>query len=444
LISGARADRRHRDQAPDNRTPFQRDRDRLLYSSAFRRLAGVTQVVSASEGHVFHNRLTHTLKVAQVARRLAENLQRTVEDGGLDPGQVGLDPDVVETAALAHDIGHPPFGHVAEEELQRLLAALAVNDSFEGNAQSFRIVTQTALVSDTHAGLNLTRASLAAVLKYPWLRDSGHPKGAKKWGAYDADEDDFRFALGLDATDRLPAAGSPQGLEASVMDWADDITYAVHDLEDLWRAGLVPVDQFATRFAVRDSFAEWVRNRWAARQRHVSHADVAAVLDVFPTMFGSFEPYEGSAGQRAAIRAFTSELIGQSIADTRVDIVSGIPVLQIDEWTRMRIDVLKELTWRYVIERPALATQQHGQKRVVADVFEIFMRAAAGEKGYASALLPIRLRDQLGNLGRGGGTTQAARARLVCDAICLMTEQEVLGLHSRLCGHDLGTITHLP
>ncbi|MFL6164021.1 MAG: deoxyguanosinetriphosphate triphosphohydrolase family protein [Jatrophihabitantaceae bacterium] len=414
----------------------------MLYSSAFRRLAGITQVVSASEGHVFHNRLTHTLKVAQVGRRLAENLHQEVTRQGHDADQVGPHPDVVETAALAHDIGHPPFGHVAEIELQRLLADIGVSDSFEGNAQSFRIVTQTALTSDQHPGLNLTRASLAAVLKYPWLRCPGHPKGEVKWGAYDVDVDDFRFALDLSDTDLLPLAGSPQRFEAAIMDWADDITYAVHDLEDLWRAGLIPVDQFASRQAVCDDFADWVRARWIRRGSTANLNDIKVALAVFSVSFGSFEPYDGSAGQRIAIRQFTQNLIGQCIADTSVKISGGVPVLVVAPETETRVNVLKELTWRYVIERPALATQQHGQKRVVREVFEIFCAAASKNKGYDPALLPQPLRGNLVHIS--SGTNPALRARLVCDAICLMTEQEILGLHARLAGYEQGSITRLP
>jgi dGTPase len=124
------------DKPPDTRSEAQRDRDRILYAAAFRRLADVTQVVSASEGPVFHNRLTHSLEVAQFGRRLAEKL---VKDNYLAAEAVGgIDPDVVEAACLAHDIGHPPFGHVAEQELEELVTKAGVRSGFEGNAQSFR------------------------------------------------------------------------------------------------------------------------------------------------------------------------------------------------------------------------------------------------------------------------------------------------------------------
>ena len=137
-----RYDRRHeKDRDPDQRSAFQRDRDRILYSPLFRRLAGVTQVVHAAEGHIYHNRLTHTLKVAQIGRRVAEHLIAS-NKSDLVTAVGGIDPDVVETAALAHDLGHPPFGHIAESELDAQLRRKNINDGFEGNPQSFRIVTK--------------------------------------------------------------------------------------------------------------------------------------------------------------------------------------------------------------------------------------------------------------------------------------------------------------
>src|SRR5262249_33450140 len=187
----------------DVRTPFQIDRDRLLYSMPFRRLAGVTQVVSPGEGEIFHNRLTHSLKVAQIARRFAEHFHdrypAIVTAGG------GLDPDVAEAAALAHDLGHPPFGHIAEKELDRLISAELgrahgsdpANDrreGSEGNAQSFRIITELAVRRpEGRFGLDLTRATLNATLKYPWKWKQNAAK-PDKYGAYACDDAAFQSA----------------------------------------------------------------------------------------------------------------------------------------------------------------------------------------------------------------------------------------------------------
>jgi dGTPase len=167
-----RETRRHDIQGGDQRKEFQRDRDRILYSSHFRRLAGVTQVANASEGHFFHNRLLHTLKVAQVGRRIAESLVAG------DPN-IPIDADVVETASLAHDLGHPPFGHAGESALSECIEKAGDLEGFDGNAQTFRILTRLAVRDDDCTGLNLTRASLAATIKYPWVRDLADPQSYK-------------------------------------------------------------------------------------------------------------------------------------------------------------------------------------------------------------------------------------------------------------------------
>ena len=143
-----------------------------MYSGAFARLAEITQVVSPERGYVFHNRLTHSLKVGQIARRLAEYFNRDQQPVVEKLG--GLDPDSAEAAGLAHDLGHPPFGHIAEEELDQLVREAGLQDGYEGNAQSFRIVTRLAssdardLKQRSIAGLNLTRTTLDGILKYPW------------------------------------------------------------------------------------------------------------------------------------------------------------------------------------------------------------------------------------------------------------------------------------
>src|SRR5271170_455642 len=148
----------------DDRTEFQRDRDSILYSSALQRLSTTTQVVSGEQGRVFHNRLTHSLQVAQVGRRLAEKLKLKQPDLAT---LYRLNEDVVEAACLAHDLGHPPFGHLAETALNKLARKSRGIQGFEGNAQSFRIVTVLAFRSEKFEGLNLTRQTLRAILKYP-------------------------------------------------------------------------------------------------------------------------------------------------------------------------------------------------------------------------------------------------------------------------------------
>ena len=278
MSTPGRDDRFHDNDRPrDRRTEGQRDRDRVLYASAFRRLGGVTQVAAAGERLVFHNRLTHTLEVAQIARRLAEN---TVKD---QPDEVaalgGIDPDVVEASALAHDLGHPPFGHIAERVLDRLVREYGNSDGFEGNPQSFRIVTKLALRHQDFPGLNLTRATLNAILKYPWLRGTGGGLRELKWGAYSSESEEFEWARELGPAD----AKSP---EAELMDWADDIAYSVHDIDDFYRAGLIPLDRLLTDTDERDRFLTKALSRWAGDPQYDEYPDLCKSKDVFDGLFG--------------------------------------------------------------------------------------------------------------------------------------------------------------
>ena len=276
------------------RTAAQRDRDRLLYSSALRRLAEVTQVVSPESGYVFHNRLTHSLQVAQVGRRLAERFHV------LQPNEVaesdGIDPDAVEAACLAHDLGHPPFGHLAEQALN---VKSNMAGGFEGNAQSFRIVARLAFRSPNYEGLDLSRATLNALLKYPWLRN-GNPAITNKWGAYECEERVFDFA-------RANQVENEPSLEAQIMNIADDITYSVHDMEDFYRAGLIPLHLLSTSDEQeRVRFFEDVFRRNSGKSDFADRSSMeAAFTDMVTLRFWLREAYTGIREHRAALRGFT-------------------------------------------------------------------------------------------------------------------------------------------
>jgi dGTPase len=194
-----------------------------------------------------------------VGRRLAELLQ-DVYAAELN-ASVGLDPDVVEAACLAHDLGHPPFGHTAETALDDLTESIG---GFEGNAQSFRIVTKLAFRRKNIPGLDLTCATLAALLKYPWLRGE-HLTKKDKWGAYKSEKDDYDFAR------RIEPAVQARTLEAELMDWADDVTYAVHDMEDFYRSGHIPLHLLASELDGRERqyFFDNVFARWSVKNSDV-------------------------------------------------------------------------------------------------------------------------------------------------------------------------------
>ncbi len=274
------------------RGEFARDRARVVHSSALRRLAAKTQVVGPGTDDFVRNRLTHSLEVAQVGRELGTAL--------------GCDPDVVDTACLAHDLGHPPFGHNGEAALDRVAAGIG---GFEGNAQTLRVLTRLepkVVDGDTgrSAGLNLTRASLDACTKYPWPA-GGAPAGVppSKFGVYAGDAEVFAWLRG-------GAPAVPPGrrcLEAQVMDLADDIAYSVHDVEDAVVGGHLDPAALA-RPEEAGRVAAQVREWYLP---DVADGEVAAALDRLRGMPAWVGDFDGSHRALAALKNMTSQLIGR-------------------------------------------------------------------------------------------------------------------------------------
>jgi dGTPase len=416
----------------DPRTPAQRDRDRLLYSSAFRRLAGITQVASPGELYPVHNRLTHSLKVAQVGRSLATHLLAQTHALAIADDLGGLDPDVVEAAALAHDLGHPPFGHVAEQELNGVLVDGGVDrsvpDGYDGNAQSFRIITRLSVRYSRAAGLNLTRATLNATLKYPWFRaQSG--KRHTKWGAFESEADDFEWSREFACPGR-----HERTLEAQLMDWADDITYAVHDVEDFFRAGLIPLDRFVTDSQERDRFLLATFQRIDVEDAMKLRME-RAFLNNEVVVLGLPGPFRGSRADRAALRGLTSNLIGKYISRsiTLGRDARGRARLEIDPDLDAEVQVLKALTWYYVIESPSLVAQRYGQRALIRSLFRTFCEAALSRND--STIFPAFFREELERNNAG----ERGVKRIVADLISGMSESQVVAVHQRLTGESLGS-----
>ncbi|GAB1342923.1 deoxyguanosinetriphosphate triphosphohydrolase family protein [Gemmatimonas sp.] len=421
----------------EQRSPAQRDRDRLLYSSAFRRLAGVTQVVGPLEGHIFHNRLTHTLEVAQVARRLAEKLSR--EHPVLARRLGGVDADVVEAAALAHDLGHPPFGHVAETELDRLAREHGDPDGFEGNAQSFRIISRLSAhrAPERYYGLNLTRATLNATLKYPWfrnLRDKTH-KEYKKFGAYRSDASAFRFARA--AWQR----SSAQSIEASIMDYADSTAYSVHDLDDFVRAGLISVEYLKHDTQAFDRFlADWIGAKRVTKEQVEKYRE--RLLDLLWLAVPQSEPFTGTFSERAARRTATSSLIDEFINAVRL--TGG--GLSIPEGVRIEQGFLQRIVWTQVITAPSLATQHVGQKQVINRLFSTYLSAVTRRE---REVIPQAYLEELSRLPEKGVTKRKTRkpttaeVRLAVDMVASLTDSQALLLNARFSGIGLGSVSDM-
>jgi dGTPase len=425
-----RDERQHGSGVEDQRTPAQRDRDRILYSSAFRRLAGVTQVVGPVEGHIFHNRLTHTLEVAQIARRVAEKFVNSPNsDVQARIGALGgIDPDVVEAAALVHDLGHPPFGHAGEAELNKLVFEKKVTDGFEGNPQSFRIVTRLAAHRDQYKGLNLTRATLNAALKYPYFRKVRSVE-TTKFGAYDNDADAFTFA-------RVGCTGEIKSVEGEIMDFADGVAYSVHDLDDFFRAGLIPLDRLCREKA--DDFDRFIEG-WKTEPRGVTITEIDAQRQTIRNWLSlSYSDVEArpTFKQAALLRTRTASLIGRFVSNVelRAGGTHGTALHQPVE-DRVLLRFCQRLVWHYVIDNPSLATQQFGQRRVIRALFEVYATAAKKKK---RNLIPPRYHQQLED-----ATDDAGAIRLAADIIASFTDNQANLMFGRFSGAASGSVTEI-
>lgn len=440
--SPKREERRSGRSADDQRRRFERDRDRILYTRAFRRLAGVTQVARANESYTYHDRLSHSLKVAQIGRRLAEHFN--MDEGPEIPNGLEVDPDVVETAALAHDIGHPPFGHAAEQELHKKIEGeYNINDGFEGNAQSFRVVTRLCISRREGEGLDLTLASLNAILKYPWARGRDENewgvKENKKWGVYESDIDAFNDARQLSEVNKRRSA------EAGIMDWADDLAYAVHDVEDFYRAGIIPLDQLLTKDSQeREDFVQ----DWANAKNRVSPDEGHNILDYISEIAGSElkTPFGGSEVEQLDLNELRSKLIARylGIESGGLELQNhnnNRHFLQIQDYLLNEVSLLKHMTVYYVIRDSGLAAQQRGQRKIVGELFEILFDAARpkdSDNVESIHLVPNRFQAMAERVRER--SHPRARARFAADVICSLTEKQATQLYKRLVGNAPGSL----
>jgi dGTPase len=378
------------------RTAFERDRARVLHSAALRRLAAKTQVADPTDDFL-RTRLTHSLECAQVGRELGRSL--------------GCAPDLVETACLAHDIGHPPFGHNGELALDAVAQGCG---GFEGNAQSLRILTRLEPKSfapdGRSVGLNLTRATLDASMKYPWTKAEN-----PKYGVY---LDDVEVA-------RWVRQGAPEGrlcFEAQIMDWSDDVAYSVHDLEDALVAGHVRLDQLADP-AERRAVC-------VATAKLYSDAEIPELEERFAVLLR--EPYwpktyDGTSGTLAGLKNLTSTLIGRFClaAEEATRAVYGDGALSrydadliVPRAQRLECDLLKGITAHYVWSRHEV--NRIRQRELITELAALLAEDA-----------PHSL-DRVFHAAYLDAADDAARLRVVIDQVASLTDTSALAWHRRL------------
>ena len=392
-------------RAPE-RTPFERDRARVVHAASTRRLAAKTQVVGPQADDFVRNRLTHSLEVAQIARDLSRAL--------------GSLPDLAETAALAHDLGHPPFGHNGEAVLDELSAEIG---GFEGNAQTLRILTRleakTFGADGRSVGLNLTRATLDACTKYPWRR----AEPGTKFGVYDDDLPVFTWL-------REGAPGERKCVEAQIMDLADDVAYSVHDVED----GVVAGEIDLTRLD-RPAVAETVR---AAYLPHATGDELDAAFDGLASV-GSWPvvAYDESRRSLAALKNLTSDLIGRfcGAVQEATHAASGGPFVRhradlvVPESARHEMAVLKGIAMHYVMEAEHRVALRARQRELLGELVETLAQRGPDELDRAFA-------DDW-----HAAASDAERLRVVVDQVASLTDITAVEWHTRLVGRYEGTAT---
>ena len=381
------------------RTEFMRDRARVIHSAALRRLAAKTQVAVPWENDFQRTRLSHSLECAQIGRELGESL--------------GADPDLQDTACLAHDLGHPPFGHNGEEALAQIASEFG---GFEGNAQSFRLLVRleakTVDSDGKSMGLNLTRASLDGATKYPWPRS----QNPRKFGVYDDDVEVFNWM-------RTGAPLDKKCIEAQIMDWSDDCAYSVHDLEDAIFANQVSVKNFETDS--EDLYAVMVRDygRDASEQEEVDADKRLSALSAWPHY------YDGTHRSLARLKDSTSQLIGRFVLAAELEtrkIHGDGPLsrysadLEIPREQKIEVDFLKAIAGHYLINATHSQDRYAKQQVIISELVEM-LRARA----------PQEL-DSFFLKSWNQASDEMARMRVIIDQVAALTDPGAYALHAAL------------
>ncbi|WP_423494612.1 dNTP triphosphohydrolase [Microbacterium esteraromaticum] len=465
-------------QRAEGHPQFRVDVERIRFSPFYSRLSAVTQVISqAGAGLAVHNRLTHSIKVAAVARAIATHLSTRDDEAGRTVAELGgAHPVVVQAAAAAHDLGHPPFGHLGEQTLDHLARTrFGLSEGFEGNAQTYRILTRLDEHDRPGVGLNLTAAVRAAVLKYPWRRGDGGRRrgGASKFNYYAIDEQDARAAL---SAYPLIEPGQ-QTVECSIMDISDDIAYSLHDLDDFYRAGLLNPATLSAEFhswhrdlarlraSDRDALEadtrtpghslELLWRRLQSKDAWIADADAfsEAVAKVSAEVIDGLvaEPFDGSLASERGLARFTTAWIARlqsSIeAHRHPDERCGHVSLNRQAWHE--VAVLKFLHERFILERPDLTVYQRGQANILVrlvDGFTAWLDDPGDARRAPRRLIDLvelatddyrRLRQDAPDLV-GARTDddldRLARGRGIIDYVASLTDAQASSLDALLAG----------
>ena len=366
--------------AATDRTPYQRDRDRIIHSGAFRRLKHKTQVFVYHEGDYFRTRLTHSLEVAQIARSMARTLR--------------LNDDLAEAVALAHDLGHTPFGHAGEESLDKSMRAFG---GFDHNEQTLRVLTQLEQRYAAFDGLNLTWETLEGVIKH-----NGPVADDRRRPAITALDQSLDLQLGKFAS-----------AEAQVANLADDIAYLSHDFDDALRATLFTLDDIKALPQVGQSLADIEQRYGALNLTRTTHELVRRLISVFVEDLLRY-----SADHLASLNATHPD----DIRNHDAAVIAFSPEMAAD------LEILRDFLFQNMWRHYKVNRMTSKAKRVVTDLFDLFMAEPN--------TLPVDW--QVYDAKPLGDLAAAPRARVIADYIASMTDRYAIIEHERL--FDLGPI----
>lgn len=390
----------------DYRTPFQIDRDRIIHSSEFRRLQGKTQVFLPGHYDFYRTRLTHSIEVAQIGRSICYYLLNNEKEKLSD--DYYIDPDLVESVCLAHDLGHPPFGHAGERTLNRLMGKYG---GFEGNAQTLRLITDVFYKgTSTRRGMKPVRAFVDGILKYKSL--FGNLDNPHNHFIYDEQQSFIDFVFDNRTLPHELKQGEPlnsfKSIECQIMDWADDTAYAVNDIVDSIFGGFISIINLVT---------------WAADNQNISEKEAKYIDEIIEWI------KEGN--YKAKFGSQIGQFIQACSLEERNTFMNDITnrykyILRIDPEIQAKADFYKRISVELVFHSSNLHQMEYKGNVMLKKMFRLL------EKNYIKKVEPIKLLPDYSDKIIRSEPDKQKRARLVCDYISGMTDAFAMRTYKRL------------
>lgn len=403
--------------AQDHRTFFQIDRDRVIFSHAFRRLQSKTQVFQSGEYDFYRTRLTHSIEVARIGRSICEYLQSKCTPILSD--KKCIDPDLLEAVGISHDLGHPPFGHIGERKLNELMAPFG---GFEGNAQTLRILTELIYArQDGPRGMRPTRAFLDGILKYKKLFSEASTSDSfpENHFIYDDQKERRDFVLGDIPSEQIDTINDFKSIECQIMDWADDTAYCTHDILDGIKAGFLTVQRIE----------KWAEGKSIGPVENACLEDLIDVIKkerveaVFGLKIGHFiractlAPTENFMTERTQRYAYNLRIHPEIVQESKL---------------------YKSIALDLIFKSPLLQQIEFKGGKILENLWE-----ALDDNYLKTIKRPLNiLPEPIHQWVRGEGDP-AKRARTICDFLANLTDLEAIRLYRRLFDPEFGSIRDL-